>query len=196
VSLPSTYPATSPPQMQLLSRYIGPFGVDPLLFGFILRTFISTNGVEWNVDTVCVFDGLQNVLERCVQWYEEKLSMKKVEAMVREDAKAASEKPALENESPLLDASAGPLPGIPEGIEIIQAEAITDRKSAFVGRACRISHPSQVAFTLNVLSSTNVMIQVPLILSHLMADRRISRAAHPIINAWRFRDGNVLHQGL
>lgn len=28
-----------------------------------------------------------------------------------------------------------------------------------------------------------------------MADRRIARAAHPIINAWRCQVGNVLHQG-
>lgn len=28
-----------------------------------------------------------------------------------------------------------------------------------------------------------------------MSDRRIARAAHPIINAWRCQVGNVLHQG-
>lgn len=28
-----------------------------------------------------------------------------------------------------------------------------------------------------------------------MVDRRIARAAHPIINAWRCQVGNVLHQG-
>lgn len=28
-----------------------------------------------------------------------------------------------------------------------------------------------------------------------MLDRRIARAAHPIINAWRCQVGNVLHQG-
>jgi hypothetical protein len=33
---------------------------------------------------------------------------------------------------------------LPEGIKIIEAEAIVDRKSIFVGRACRISDPSQV----------------------------------------------------
>lgn len=39
------------------------------------------------------------------------------------------------------------------------------------------------------------MGQVPLILSHLMSDRRISRAAHPIINAWRCQVGPLVHQG-
>ena len=39
------------------------------------------------------------------------------------------------------------------------------------------------------------VMKVPLILAHLMSDRRIARAAHPIINAWRCRVGNNLHQG-
>lgn len=33
-----------------------------------------------------------------------------------------------------------------------------------------------------------------MVLSHLMSDRRIARAAHPIINAWRCEVGDVLHQ--
>ena len=37
--------------------------------------------------------------------------------------------------------------------------------------------------------------QVPLILAYLMSDRRIAKAAHPIINAWRCQVGSVLHQG-
>jgi len=38
--------------------------------------------------------------------------------------------------------------------------------------------------------------KVPLILNSLMSDHKISRAAHPIINAWRCQVGNVLHQGM
>lgn len=37
---------------------------------------------------------------------------------------------------------------IPEGIQIIEAETITDRKSAFIGRACRITDPSHVRSSL------------------------------------------------
>ena len=33
---------------------------------------------------------------------------------------------------------------LPEGVKITAAEPITDRKSIFIGRACKISHPSQV----------------------------------------------------
>jgi len=32
------------------------------------------------------------------------------------------------------------------------------------------------------------------ILSHLMSDRRIARAAHPIINAWRCKVGDTVYQ--
>ncbi|OAX43230.1 ribosomal protein S5 domain 2-like protein [Rhizopogon vinicolor AM-OR11-026] len=183
VSIPPTYPSSSPPQLQLLSRYIGAFGVDSSLFGSILRTFISVSGVEWTPESVCVFDGLQNVLERCEAWYEDKISKEAVGELLREDARNDV---LIEPDESLITPSAINVEkdrvsfdtALPEGIEIVEAEAIVDRKSIFVGRACRISHPSQV----------------PLILNSLMSDRHISRAAHPIINAWRCQVGNVLHQ--
>jgi len=183
VSLPSSYPATSPPQLQLLSKYIGPFGVDSGLFGSILRTFISMNGVEWSPDTVCVFDGLQNVIERCIVWYEDRLSAEKAGELIREDTKDHAEAPSNSSVAPMQkqlmpDPPASAFAAMPEGVQIVESEAITDRKSTFVGRACQISHPSQV----------------PLILSHLMSDRRISRAAHPIIHAYRCQVGTLVHQ--
>ncbi|KAG6861968.1 hypothetical protein C0995_009152 [Termitomyces sp. Mi166 len=186
VSLPETYPVSSPPQLQLLSRYVGAFGADSGLFGSILRMFISVNGVEWTADTVCVFDGLQSVVERCTAWYENRLSMEKAGELLREDAKESSGRhtntpPSEVNNHMSSEDTISIEPSVnslPEGLELFMAEPITDRKSVFVGRACRISHHSEV----------------PLVLSHLMADRRISRAAHPIINAWRCQVGSVLHQ--
>ncbi|TCD61403.1 eIF2 kinase Gcn2p negative regulator [Steccherinum ochraceum] len=190
VSIPSTYPAESAPQLQLLSRYIGPFGVDSALFGAVLRTFISSEGVEWVADSVCVFDGLEAVKERCAEWFGQKRSEKLAGEMLREDERGppAGLDGALEEGKDKkkvvvledhIEAPSPPLAvAIPEGAEIIEAEPITDRKSSFVGRACKITDPAQV----------------PLILSHLMSDRRIARAAHPIINAWRCQVGNVTHQ--
>lgn len=98
---------------------------------------------------MCVFDGLQNVTDRCVSWYEDKLSAEKAGELVREDAKehggaqpnSAPETTYNQSHSTALPE---PLASMPEGVQIIESEAITDRKSAFVGRACKISHPSQV----------------------------------------------------
>jgi len=176
VSLPPSYPSCSPPQLQLLSRYIGPFGADSNLFGSVLKTFISVNGVEWTPDAVCVFDGLQNVVEGCTRWYEDHLTAEKVKSLVREDTvePESSHTPlAAEREQPLAVSIT-----LPKGIQIFEAEPIVDRKSSFVGRACAISDPAEV----------------PLILSYLSSDRRIARAAHPIINAWRCQLNGVLHQ--
>ncbi|KAG1806479.1 uncharacterized protein HD556DRAFT_1322097 [Suillus plorans] len=183
VSIPPTYPASNPPQLQLLSRYIGAFGVDSSLFGSILRTFISVSGVEWTPESVCVFDGLQNVLERCEAWYEDKLNRETAGELLREDAHTHNHV-SVEPDEPFASSTADekdrvPLDtALPEGIKIVEAEPIVDRKSVFIGRACRISDPSQV----------------PLILNNLMSERHVSRAAHPIINAWRCQVGSVLHQ--
>lgn len=184
VSLPPTYPASSPPQLQLLSRYIGPFGVDSALFGSILRTFISSlNGIEWTPDTVCVFDGIQTILERCVAWYEEKLTKEKVDEIMREDTREAVngvntptndsgapvdedlitglgiDEPPLEHlaaphKHSLSSAASSQLlpPVLPVGIEIFVAEPIVDRKSSFIGRACRISSPSDVRLVLLLIA--------------------------------------------
>ncbi|KAK0190458.1 ribosomal protein S5 domain 2-type protein [Armillaria mellea] len=180
VSLPSSYPATSTPQLQLLSRYIGAFGIDSALFGSVLKTFISINGVEWIEDNVCVFDGLQNVLDRCVQWYEDHLSAEKAGELLREDGKESTppDNRATSVPTPLADSAPSVPVSLPKGVEIFISEPITDRKSSFIGRAYSISDPSMV----------------PLILSHLSSDRRIARAAHPIINAWRCEVGGLLHQ--
>ncbi|KAJ7704407.1 ribosomal protein S5 domain 2-type protein [Mycena rosella] len=176
VSLPETYPAAAPPQLQLLSRYIGAFGADSGLFGEVLRTFISSaSGVEWVPGAVCVFDGLQSALERCAAWYGDRLSAEVAGALVRADLHP--DRP-LTPPPPHSGPTAVEAPPLPEGIQMFLAEPIIDRKSAFVGRACAISHPSEV----------------PIILAHLMSDRRIARAAHPIINAWRCQVGTLLHQ--
>jgi hypothetical protein len=159
VSLLPSYPASSPPQLQLLSKYIGAFGVDSCLFGSILRTFISANGVEWTSDTVCVFDGLQNVIERCQDWYERRLSKEKVDELSRQESReqADTRSELQELEAQLSDNLLTRPVVMPLECEIVEAEAITDRKSAFVGRACRITHPSQVtALFLHCVSLLNI----------------------------------------
>ncbi|KAG8218921.1 hypothetical protein J3R82DRAFT_4629 [Butyriboletus roseoflavus] len=162
VSLPPSYPAKSPPQLQLLSRYIGSFGVDASLFGSILRTFISSSGFEWSPDTICVFDGLQSIFERCEVWYEDKLNREKTGDLIREDASGRDSAPqesvgSTKEGGEELGRVSQPTPShqnvaLPEGIKLIEAEPIVDRRSVFVGRACQISHPSQVCRTLSLFA--------------------------------------------
>jgi len=186
VSLPSSYPKDAPPQLQLLSRYIGAFSVDSALFGAVLRTYISQGGIEWIPETVCVFDGIENVKERCLRWYSNRSSEEKANAILRDDEKhnGVSLSDAIheiEIFDPLMhegQASSAFGSSLPPGIELVVADPVTDRKSIFVGRACRIDNPSEV----------------PAVLSHLMSDRRIARAAHPIINAWRCTVNGISHQ--
>jgi hypothetical protein len=148
VSLTPSYPSSSPPQLQLLSKYIGAFGVDRELFGNVLKTFISQlSGVEFTPDTVAVFDGLQHVLEICSAWYSQRLSEETAGDLIREEEKnhRASGNSEVQQPSPIAEEPASTPVAIPEGVELIEADPITDRKSVFIGRACRITHPSQVA---------------------------------------------------
>jgi hypothetical protein len=201
VSLPRGYPESASPQLQLLSRYIGAFGVDASLFGAVLRTFIiHDGGAIWESGSVCVFDGVQAVLERCSRWYEDRLSAEQAGELLREESKDAAQGPAegsRHNKDDVESLTAQEtLPAMPEGVAIIVAEPIVDRKSSFVGRACSISDPAQVIRIIQELLPilTRPAIQVPAILAHLMSDRRISRAAHPVINAWRCTKNGVVHQ--
>ena len=99
---------------------------------------------------MCVFDGLQNVLERCTTWYEERLSTWKVGELIREDSKRLQQDYISDDDAfgaegniPVPRTESIPVE-LPAGVEIYIAEPITDRKSTFVGRACRIQHPSEV----------------------------------------------------
>lgn len=149
VSLSPLYPSSSPPQLQLLSKYIGAFSVDRELFGHVLRTFISQlSGVEFTTDTVAVFDGLQYVLEVCSEWYTQRLSEETAGALIREEEKihrAGGNSELQQPDTSIVEETTSTQATIPEGVELIEADPITDRKSVFIGRACRITHPSQVA---------------------------------------------------
>ncbi|KAG6897186.1 hypothetical protein C0992_003575 [Termitomyces sp. T32_za158] len=175
VSLPETYPLSSPPQLQLLSRYVGAFGADSGLFGSILRTFISVNGVEWAADSVCVFDGLQSVVERCTAWYENRLSMEKAGELLREDAKEQlhTDTPPIEADNHTSSENTAAvetsLNSLPEGLELFVAEPITDRKSVFIGRPVlhqdndddgETAAGGRLAHLLQILEVNNVLVIV------------------------------------
>ncbi|KAG8742343.1 succinate semialdehyde dehydrogenase NADP+ linked [Ceratobasidium sp. 414] len=177
--MPPSYPASSPPQLQLLSRYVGAFSADPGLSGLVLRTYFSSlTGVAWTPGDSAVFDGVEHARERATTWYQGKLSEKTAGELQREiDRESHTTEPVREIEKGIPKELAEPVE-LPTGIEFTIAEPITDRKSVFIGRACRITHHEQV----------------PIILAYLMADKRIARAAHPIINAWRCTVDEISHQ--
>lgn len=107
-------------------------------------------GAEWRPDEVVVFDGIEYVRSQLSRWYGERLSETEGEAIAREGSKgngtmgSADTPPGdnLEEDSGLSVKT--DLDALPEGIDIVQAEGIVDRKSVFVGRACRITRPAQV----------------------------------------------------
>jgi hypothetical protein len=69
---------------------------------------------------------------------------------------------------------------LPAGFEdVFVAPAVEAQKSAFVGRACRIREPAQV----------------DAILAWVLQDKKVAKAAHPVIHAWRCIDKGVQRQG-
>ena len=100
VTLPPFYPRSKrPPQLQMLSRYIGGFSVDSKLFGEILRAFYHQTdddkgavdvdaeeaaasaawvggsmdrGVNWQPGEVVLFEGIEWVKEKVLDWWNEK----------------------------------------------------------------------------------------------------------------------------
>lgn len=144
------------PQLQLLSRYIGNYSVSYDLYGSILRTYISAQGVVWTEGVIAVFDGMESVLDHCKNWLEERIAKGEIARILRDDAQHAA---IVAPSSSLPEANIPRLllksteAGLPSNFMIFEAEPISDRKSSFVGRACAITNPGQV---LRVVSPQNL----------------------------------------
>ncbi|EPQ27532.1 uncharacterized protein PFL1_05070 [Pseudozyma flocculosa PF-1] len=214
ITLPAFYPHSSkPPQLQLLSRYIAGFGVDHSLFGEILRAFYHqkesndsrggaadlgasdwiggsmSQGVNWSTGEVILFEGIEWVKEKVSDWWIEREQSRLTNAndrgldSRRNDAAAEDAGQATHDEDvTAFDADEPPKTSASRRSskgQIIQADPISDRKSVFVGYAARIRHPDEV----------------PEVLSQILSDRRVAKAAHPTINAWvcQTNDG-VIHR--
>jgi hypothetical protein len=133
------------PQLQLLSKYIGDFGVDTDLWAKITRTFISASGVAWSPGEVAVFDGVENVRAVVTKWYTMRLSEAKIGAMARdEESRVRNHKAPISLEETPEHTDLSFSPPAPIGIQITQGDPIQDRGSSFIARVCHIDHPSQV----------------------------------------------------
>lgn len=153
---------------------------------------MSVNGVEWSPDVVCVFDGVQHVLDLCLQWYEEHLTAHVAENSLREHLKDDND--TSTSETAAQPNSPAPAVGLPSGIRIFEAEPILDRKSAFVGRACAITDPAEV----NSFSEQAVIVSYPFEIGsyhplspHIRQTNSASRAPHNKCLAMSSRRGTT-----
>ena len=105
---------------------------------------MSKGGINWTPDNVCVFDGMESVRELCSQWYTERLAEEKASDLNHGESYDTSSVPSHLIEEMDSDVAKSIESSLPKGIQITEAEPIVDRKSIFVGRACRITDPSQV----------------------------------------------------
>lgn len=175
ITLPPRYPDSAHvPQLQLLNRYIGNFSVDSNLFGRALRTYLSLppsegEGVPFTKGEPALWEGLEHCRSICQvrldpnsslklaltisgppprkEWYtnevisqseQEQSRPKKISTLDDAEPEVVDE-PVVNPRAPTT---------LPAGIEIHEAEPITDRKSVFVGRAVCITDISHVRFFL------------------------------------------------
>lgn len=144
--------------------------------GAITRTYISSTGVAFTPGAVAVFDGLMYVQSLVEPWYKQRAEADDVGEAERERGRATPSTPVdpppshaeddLETKLHQLSVSAKSARPVPP---ITTSEPIVDRKSSFVGHACRIKDEEDVMA----------------VVAHLLTDRRIARAAHPTIWAYR-----------
>ncbi|CAE6482632.1 unnamed protein product [Rhizoctonia solani] len=119
VTLLPSYPVSSPPQLQLLSRYVGAFSVDPDLSGPVLRTYFSSLiGVAWSPGDIAVFDGIEHVRERATAWYQARLSEKTAGQLQRDiDKESHTHEPSPQVEELIVKEPTAPV-DLPVGIEM------------------------------------------------------------------------------
>lgn len=144
------------------------------------RTYLTSAGVPFTPGQECIFDGLVHVQSLVEAWYAEHIAVDAAGEAARshQPSKPPSppSQPAPKSQDvndistgfSKLNFSASQTPARPLP-KIFTSEAITDRKSAFVGHCARISAEADVAA----------------IVAHLLEDKKIARAAHPTIWAYR-----------
>lgn len=141
----------------------------------------------WREGEVAVFEGIERAREECDSFLNDKLSeleVKKVndDHTTEEDLEQARQ---MQNEENAARAEAVPRIApqleaeLPEGCKLYTSEPILDRKSVFIGYACKITSPADVSRVVN----------------YLLSDRKIAKATHPTMLAYRVRgSGDIIHQ--
>ena len=93
-----------------------------------------------------MFDGVEWVREACGRWLGERMSEQRAGQILREDQRAAEgeDDRLVEEKTTRSVAKSEADAKMVEGVEFTISEPILGRKSVFIGRACPITHPSQV----------------------------------------------------
>lgn len=167
-------------------QYIGDFATDSNLFGSITRTFLREDA--WHEGEVAVFGGIERAREECDDFLNAKLDELDAKKAIddhstQEDLEYAQN---LQYEEEVAAAAASlsktAISGeanLPDGCKLFTSEPIVDRKSVFIGHACKITSLSDVSKVVN----------------YLLSDRKIAKATHPTMLAYRVRgNGDVIHQ--
>ncbi|PWN32117.1 ribosomal protein S5 domain 2-like protein [Meira miltonrushii] len=197
-TLPSGYPLVdASPQLQLLSRYIGPHGVDHQLFGRILRIFIpseitESQHVRFEKGQVALFDGIEKARELIETWYTERQVEKPSQGTQSDDQDKEKHLYNNDDDDSLSDQvqqlsfddsnRTDRAKSTSTMVKLVTSPAISERKSTFVGHAAALHDPADV----------------PIILGNLLQDRRIARATHPTMYAWvcKVKDENGSGKGV
>lgn len=141
----------------------------------------------WHEGEVAVFEGIERAREDCESFLNDKLAELEAKKAVddhttQEDLEYARQ---LQLEEDMARAELVPKVAsrqearLPEGCKLYTSEPIIDRKSVFIGHACKIKSPKEVSQ----------------IVDYLLSDRKIAKATHPAMLAYRCRGpGGVIHQ--
>ncbi|PWN25857.1 ribosomal protein S5 domain 2-like protein [Jaminaea rosea] len=189
ISLPPSYPAsTSPPQLQLLDRFLGPYEVDTKLFSEVLRIFRSSHDEPWgeegDASRAVLFEGCEEVKGKVEAWLKE-MGKRDKERRANDERGAAgdeaqrrrqdnSEEAARASSSSSSIQPSQPAPVPPEALSArskrwTTTDAVVERKSTFVGHAVPLHSPLEVPYLLESL-----MEKYP----------RMDKATHPLMRAW------------
>jgi putative IMPACT (imprinted ancient) family translation regulator len=178
------------------------------IVGTTTRTFISSAGVTFTPGDVCVFEGLVHVQYLAKRWYAAHLSTGLEGEKVRQADKTAQANTGdylsanspfasshIQDQLALLDLDHDdynndstpprrPNPRetfsygeggevgddeLPAGLKIVSCDPIVERRSTFIGHAVRVTSEKHV----------------PLVIHELLSDKKIAKAAHPAIFAYR-----------
>ncbi|KAH9821092.1 ribosomal protein S5 domain 2-type protein [Melampsora americana] len=175
ICVPNNYPEKSSIRFQLISKYIGPYLIQPELFDQVSKLYQDDN--DWTSSQSILFDALESIKEIIVNFYNKKykelhesdrVHREEIVCEVHEDDKIDE---VIETDIPVL---------VKQPTEIFRmfvSEPIVDRKSTFVGHATSLKDPAQVKAIMN----------------QILSDKKVARATHNMY-AWRCELNGHLHQ--